>query len=152
MNNIIVSFVIMLIIILCGYLIGKFFDVGLQYFMPFLLWLLALCIFNMFLDKQHVNIYMKTIESSKDSTAKKDSIATRAMKAVRATMPTMPTMPTIPTIPKIPTIPTMPTMPKIPKIPTIPRRLTKTNQINQTNQTNQLNIIPTNTNQTNVTP
>jgi len=137
MNNIIVSFVIMLIIILSGYLIGKFFDVGLQYFMPFLLWLLALCIFNMFLDKQHVNIYMKTIESSKDSTAKKDSIATRAMKAVRAT---------IPTIPKIPTIP------RIPKIPTIPRRFTKTNQINQTNQTNQLNIIPTNTNQTNVTP
>ena len=149
MNNIIVSFVIMLIIILCGYLIGKFFDVGLQYFMPFLLWLLALCIFNMFLDKQHVNIYMKTIASSKDSTAKKDSIATRAMKAVRATIPKIPT---IPTIPKIPTIPTIPT---IPKIPTIPRRFTKTNQINQTNQTNQtnqLNIIPTNTNQTNVTP
>ena len=137
MNNTFLSFLIMFIIIVSGYLIGKFFDVGLQYFMPFLLWLLALCIFNMFLDKQHVNIYMKTIESSKDSTAKKDSIATRAMKAVRAT------------IPKIPKIPTIPTIPTIPKIPTIPRKFTKTNQINQTNQ---LNIIPTNTNQTNVTP
>jgi hypothetical protein len=128
MNNTFLSFLIMFIIIVSGYLIGKFFDVGLQYFMPFLLWLLALCIFNMFLDKQHVNIYMKKIETSKDTTAKKDSIATRAMNALRTTMPTMP------------------------KIPT---RFTKTNQINQTNQPNtinQTNISPTNTNQTNVTP
>jgi hypothetical protein len=88
MNNTILSFLIMFIIIVSGYLIGKFFDVGLQYFMPFLLWLLALCIFNMFLDKQHVNIYMKKIETSKDTTAKKDSIATRAMNALRTTIPT----------------------------------------------------------------
>jgi len=64
MNNTFLSFLIMFIIIVSGYLIGKFFDVGLQYFMPFLLWLLALCIFNMFLDKQHVNIYMKKINTS----------------------------------------------------------------------------------------
>jgi len=138
MNNIALSFLIMFIIIISGYLIGKFFDVGLQYFMPFLLWLLALCIFNMFLDKQHVNIYMKTIESSKDSTAKKDSIATRAMKAVRAAIPKIPTMPTIPKIPKIPKIPTIPTIPKI------PTRFTKTNQpnINPTNPTNTTNVTP----------
>jgi|688.fasta_scaffold169414_5 hypothetical protein len=125
MNNTFLSFLIMFIIIVSGYLIGKFFDVGLQYFMPFLLWLLALCIFNMFLDKQHVNIYMKKIETSKDTTAKKDSIATRAMNALRTTIPKIPTMPKIPT------------------------RFTKTNQTNTINQTN---ISPTNTNQTNVTP
>jgi len=125
MNNIALSFLIMFILIISGYLIGSFFDVGLQYYMPFLLWLLALCIFNMFLDKQHVNIYMKKIELSKDSSTKKDSIATRAMKALRTTIPTRFTIPTIPTIPKIPT------------------SFTKTNQPN---------INPTNINQTNVTP
>jgi hypothetical protein len=88
MNNIALSFLLMFIIVISSYLIGSFFDVGLQYYMPFLLWFLALCIFNMFLDKQHVNIYMKKIELSKDSSIKKDSIATRAMKAVRAAIPT----------------------------------------------------------------
>ena len=59
MNNIAVSFLIIFILIVSGSLIGKFFDISLIYYMPFLLWLVGLCIFNMFLDKQHVNIYMK---------------------------------------------------------------------------------------------
>jgi hypothetical protein len=59
MNNIGFSLLIMSILIISGYLIGNFFGIGLEYYMPFLLWLIALCIFNMFLDKQHVNIYMK---------------------------------------------------------------------------------------------
>lgn len=65
MNNIGLSFLIMFILILSGYLIGKFFDISMEYYMPFLLWLLALCIFNMFLDKQHVNIYLKDIKKEK---------------------------------------------------------------------------------------
>ena len=64
MNNVALSFLIMIILITSGYLIGKFFDVSLDYYMPFLLWLLALCIFNMFLDKKHVNVYMKDIQAS----------------------------------------------------------------------------------------
>ena len=64
MNNITLSLLIMFILILSGYLIGKFFDISLEYYMPFLLWLLALCIFNMVLDKQHVNVYLKTIKTS----------------------------------------------------------------------------------------
>jgi hypothetical protein len=64
MNNVALSFLIMIILITSGYLIGKFFDVSLDYYMPFLLWLLALCIFNMFLDKKHVNVYMKDIKAS----------------------------------------------------------------------------------------
>ena len=59
MNNIAVSFLIIFILIASGSLIGKFFDISMTYYMPFLLWLVGLCIFNMFLDKQHVNIYMK---------------------------------------------------------------------------------------------
>ena len=59
MNNIAVSFLIIFILIISGSLIGKFFDISMVYYMPFLLWLVGLCIFNMFLDKQHVNIYLK---------------------------------------------------------------------------------------------
>jgi hypothetical protein len=64
MNNIGFSLLIMTILIISGYLIGNFFGIGLEYYMPFLLWLIALCIFNMFLDKQHVNIYMKNMTTS----------------------------------------------------------------------------------------
>ena len=64
MNNIGFSIITMCILIFSGYLISKFFGIGLEYYMPFLLWLLALCIFNMFLDKQHVNMYMQTIKLS----------------------------------------------------------------------------------------
>jgi hypothetical protein len=58
-NNILLSLSLMLILMLSGYSIGTFFDVGLEYYMPFLVWLLALCIFNIFLDKNHVNVYLK---------------------------------------------------------------------------------------------
>jgi len=58
-NNIVISLVLMFILIFSGYLIGNFFGIGLEYFMPFLVWLLALCVFNMFLDKNHVNVYIE---------------------------------------------------------------------------------------------
>jgi len=67
MNNIGFSLLIISILIISGYLIGNFFGIGLEYYMPFLLWLIGLCIFNMFLDKQHVNIYLK---DSKGTTPK----------------------------------------------------------------------------------
>ena len=59
MNKIVISLVIIIILIFSGFIIGKFFDVGLAYYIPFLLWFVALCIFNMFLDEGHVNIYLK---------------------------------------------------------------------------------------------
>ena len=58
-KNIILSVSLMLVLIFSGYLIGKFFGISLEYYMPFLIWLLALCIFNIFLDKNHVNVYLK---------------------------------------------------------------------------------------------
>ena len=39
--------------------LGAFFGIKIEYYMPFLLWLLALCVFNMFLNQQHVNIYLE---------------------------------------------------------------------------------------------
>ena len=58
-KNIIISVSLMLVLIFSGYLIGTFFGISLEYYMPFLVWLLALCIFNIFLDKKHVNVYLK---------------------------------------------------------------------------------------------
>ena len=62
-KNIILSVSLMLVLIFSGYLIGKFFSIGLEYYMPFLVWLLALCIFNIFLDKEHVNVYLEEVKS-----------------------------------------------------------------------------------------
>jgi hypothetical protein len=58
-NNIVISLVLMVVLMFSGYLIGNFFGVGLEYYMPFLVWLLALCVFNIFLDKNHVNVYIE---------------------------------------------------------------------------------------------
>ena len=62
-KNIVLSLSLMLVLIFSGYLIGKFFSIGLEYYMPFLVWLLALCVFNMFLDKNHVNVYIEDMQS-----------------------------------------------------------------------------------------
>jgi uncharacterized membrane protein len=62
-KNIVLSLSLMLVLIFSGYLIGTFFSIGLEYYMPFLVWLLALCIFNIFLDKNHVNVYLKEVKS-----------------------------------------------------------------------------------------
>jgi hypothetical protein len=62
-NNIVISLVLMFILMFSGYLIGNFFGIGLEYYMPFLVWLLALCVFNMFLDKNHVNVYIEDMQS-----------------------------------------------------------------------------------------
>jgi hypothetical protein len=62
-NNIVISLVLMFILIFSGYLIGNFFGIGSEYYMPFLVWLLALCVFNIFLDKNHVNVYIEDMQS-----------------------------------------------------------------------------------------
>ena len=58
-NNTVISISLMSVLIFSGYLLGTFFGISLEYYMPFLIWLLALCIFNIFLDKKHVNVYLK---------------------------------------------------------------------------------------------
>ena len=63
LSNIGLSLIGMLILIVSGYLISSFFDLEMAYYMPYLLWLLGLCIFNMFLDKSHVNIYSKKTDN-----------------------------------------------------------------------------------------
>jgi hypothetical protein len=42
-------------------LLGSFFDVDEKFYVPFMVWFIALFLFNMFLEKQHINIFMKEI-------------------------------------------------------------------------------------------
>ena len=63
LSNITISLILMFILIISGYLISSFFDLEIAYYMPYVLWLLGLVIFNMFLDKHHVNIYKKKTNS-----------------------------------------------------------------------------------------
>ena len=64
LSNITLTLICMCVLVLSGYLISVFFDLELYNYMPYLLWLLALCIFNMVLDQQHVNIYTKKAKNS----------------------------------------------------------------------------------------
>ena len=61
MNNITLSLGLMFILVISGFIIGNFFGIRPEYYMPFLLWLLALCVFNMFLTQKQVNKYLENI-------------------------------------------------------------------------------------------
>ena len=45
-------------------LFGRFFDIDVIYYMPFMAWIVAIFIFNMFLEKHSHNIFMKEIKIS----------------------------------------------------------------------------------------
>jgi hypothetical protein len=63
-NSIAISLGLIFIIITVASLLGRFFDVEMYVYMPFMIWFVALCIFNIFLEKNHVNIFMKEIKES----------------------------------------------------------------------------------------
>lgn len=50
-------------IITVSSLLGNFFDIQPKFYIPFMVWLISLFIFNMFLEKQHINIFMKEIKN-----------------------------------------------------------------------------------------
>jgi hypothetical protein len=68
LSNVSLSLIGMLILTVSGYLISSFFDLEMAYYMPYILWLLGLCVFNMFLDKSHINIYAKKTDSVDEKT------------------------------------------------------------------------------------
>jgi hypothetical protein len=68
LSNVSLSVLGMLILVVSGYLISTFFDLEMAYYMPYLLWLLGLCVFNMFLDKSHINIYTKKTNNDGEET------------------------------------------------------------------------------------
>ena len=57
MNTIIINIVLIGLITIVGKIFGNFFDVPISYYMPIVIWFVALCLFNMFLEKDHVNIF-----------------------------------------------------------------------------------------------
>jgi len=79
LSNVSLSLIGMLILTVSGYLISSFFDLEMAYYMPYILWLLGLCVFNMFLDKSHINIYAKKTDSVDEKT--KSSIIKEAERA-----------------------------------------------------------------------
>jgi hypothetical protein len=59
LKTILISFGFMFILIITGTAIGDFFDIGHLYYIPFIMWAIALTIFNLILSKSHENIYLK---------------------------------------------------------------------------------------------
>ncbi|AET72869.1 hypothetical protein PGAG_00415 [Phaeocystis globosa virus 12T] len=62
MNNLFISISgIIFVTSLLG-LIGKFFDISPHYYVPFMVWFIALFLFNIFLEKKHVNVFMGEVK------------------------------------------------------------------------------------------
>ena len=62
MNNLFISISgIIFIVSLLG-LIGKFFDIPRHYYVPFMIWIVSLFVFNIFLEKKHVNVFMTEVK------------------------------------------------------------------------------------------
>lgn len=62
LKTVLISFGFMLILIITGTAIGNFFDIGHIYYIPFIMWGLALTIFNLILSQSNTNIYLDKIE------------------------------------------------------------------------------------------
>jgi len=63
MNNFLVSIFGIIIVTAIMSLFGKFFDINLLYYVPFMAWIVAIFIFNMFLEKETHNIFMGDIKN-----------------------------------------------------------------------------------------
>jgi hypothetical protein len=62
MSNLLISLSGIIFISSLFGLIGKFFDIEPYYYVPFLAWFVALLIFNIFLEKRHLNVFMGGIK------------------------------------------------------------------------------------------
>lgn len=62
MNHTIVIFVLISLICAVGRLIGSFFDIPISYYMPVLIWLIALCIFDLVLTRKHKSVFLKIFD------------------------------------------------------------------------------------------
>jgi len=62
MNKTIVIFVFISLICITGRLISEFFDVPVSYYMPILIWLIALCIFDLVLKRKQTSVFLKIFD------------------------------------------------------------------------------------------
>ena len=58
MNSVLISIIIIILITTIGSLIGNFFDISMFIYMPYIIWGIALCLFNIILEKVHINKFM----------------------------------------------------------------------------------------------
>jgi len=54
-NKYIISIILIVIIAIVGILLGDFFDIKNYLYMPYIVWFIALCLFNMILDINNEN-------------------------------------------------------------------------------------------------
>ena len=64
MNKILISLVGIFFLLVIFSLIGNFFNVDTIYYVPFMLWGIMLFIMNMFLEKEHINKFMKEAKNN----------------------------------------------------------------------------------------
>jgi len=60
MNHILLSLIVMSILITTASLLGRFFGLEMYVYMPYIVWLVGLCIFGIILEPIHENIFLKT--------------------------------------------------------------------------------------------
>ncbi len=63
MNKFLTSLIGIIIFTSIMSLLGKFFDINPMYYVSFMLWIIALFVFNMFLDKESSNLFMQDIRN-----------------------------------------------------------------------------------------
>ena len=63
MNKILTSFIGIIVFTSIMSLLGKFFDIDPMYYIPFMMWIIAIFVFNMFLDKETPNVFMQDIRN-----------------------------------------------------------------------------------------
>ncbi len=61
MNKLLISLLGIIVSTSIISLISNFFDISPLYYMPFMMWIIALFLFNIFLEKETSNLFMKNI-------------------------------------------------------------------------------------------
>jgi hypothetical protein len=58
MNSVLISIITIILIAIVGSLLGNFFDISMYIYMPYIVWGIGLCLFNIILEKVHNNKFM----------------------------------------------------------------------------------------------
>lgn len=63
MNKYLISLIGIILVTSIISLLAKFFDIDEMNYIPYMMWIIALFVFNIFLDKESSNIFMKDIQN-----------------------------------------------------------------------------------------
>ena len=61
MNSKLISIISIILITSIGSLLSSFFDISMFIYMPYIIWGIGLCLFNLILESQHKNKFMDGI-------------------------------------------------------------------------------------------